>query len=146
MSNTTQLPFLDNMGGMLAMLKDTLANDLIPNTTDRRGKAVYTWMLNMMNIFGKHDVFATKKLTDDVDTIFAAVNTPEAAVRFGCALSRVGTILTNECDVTIAFYKDLMYAMTQLVTDADTQDRDLGRHIRDGWNEHRASINSDQTM
>ncbi len=129
---------------LIAMLKDTLTTDLIPNAQDQQGKAIYKWMLNMMTVFETHLVGFNN--VRDKNLLFNSLKDEESGRRWGTAFSKIDEILSTELNNAIPWFKDTISTMTQLASEMDTENRDLGKYIREGWNAHKTETGSDKTF
>lgn len=132
---------------LIAMLKDTLTNDLIPNATDRGGRAVYAWMFNFMGVIEKHKgSFDRSADGHDKNLLFDSLKDEESARRWGAGVAKIDAILETDCGLGGRWFKDTIASLAQLASEMDTEDRDLGKYIREGWNAHKASINSSDSL
>ena len=136
-----------SVDSIVAMLKDTLTTDLIPGAPDQSGKAVYVWMFNIMSIIEQHKVKLNTVVAEkDKNLILESLHDEESARRFGGAFSKIDTILATECGLGGGWFKDSVSATARLASEMDAKDRDLGKYVREGWNAHKASIGSSESL
>lgn len=136
-----------SVDSIIAMLKDTLTTDLIPGAPDQSGKAVYVWMFNIMNIIEQYKVKLNTVVAEkDKNLILESLHDEESARRFGSAFSKIDTILATDCGLGGGWFKDSVFATAQLASEMDSQGRDLGKYVREGWNAHKDTIGSNETL
>jgi hypothetical protein len=151
MSDAASSPPLPGIGisvdALIAMLKDTLTTDLIPNAKDRSGKAVYSWMYSFMEVIEKHKgTFNNTAGSRDKNLLFDSVKDEESARRWGEGMSKIDTILGTDCGLGGGWFKDSIASIVQLASAMDEEDRDLGKYIREGWNAYKASTGGENSL
>lgn len=147
-ASSAPLPGLGiSVDALIAMLKDTLTTDLIPGAKDRGGKAVYNWMYSFMEVVEKHkNTFNNSPDKIDKNLLINSVKDEESARRWGGGLARIDTILEEDCGLGGGWFKDTIASLAKLSSEMDEEDRDLGKYIREGWNAHKASFGSQESL
>jgi hypothetical protein len=60
--------------------------------------------------------------------------------------AKIDTILATECGLGGGWFKDTISSMAQLASEMDAEDRDLGKYVREGWNNHKTSTGSGDSL